>query len=234
MEQPIKITGIPTRERAELRARILRIEKPDWDVRVIEQAGGTFTVIGTPPGQEPASSRRSETVDEAVATHAGATIDRVEPLLALIRQAESSGNYDAHFGKPNNSNPRFTQMTIDAVLDWQKAFVSAGSISSAVGAYQIIRGTLKDIILRRNLDLADTEIFNEALQDQMAVFLLKRRGLEEFLIGSLDQSGFINQIAKEWAGLPNMTGKSHYDGDGVNSATVTLDEVKTAVEAVKN
>ena len=167
-----------------------------------------------------------------MATHADATLTAIAPLLALIRKAESSDNYDAHFGKPNNSNPKFTQMSIAAVLDWQKAFVENGSISSAVGGYQINRGTLKDIILKRNLDLAGTETFDAPLQDQMALLLLKRRGLEGFLVGTIDAASFINSIAKEWAGLPNMTGKSHYDRDGVSSATVTLDEVKTAVAAI--
>jgi hypothetical protein len=38
----------------------------------------------------------------------------------------------------------------------------------------------------------------------------------------------------EWAGLPNTTGKSHYDGDGLNKATVKLRDVLSQLKSDKD
>jgi len=117
------------------------------------------------------------------------------------------------------------------VIAWQKSFVMSGSISSAAGRYQITRGTLKD--LKRKMGLDGTELFDEAMQDRMALALLNRRGMGEYLLGTMTEADFINRIAMEWAGLPNMTGRSHYDGDGVNSAKVPLTRVQTVVSTLR-
>ena len=232
MDRPIKITNIPTREKADRLARLLKLEKPDWTVQVIEQPGGKFTVLATPPAaSDEGGKEKPQRVDAKDITHARATIAHVKPLLDLIAKAESAGNYDAHYGKAGNTNPRFTQMSVDEVIAWQMAFVSSGQPSSAVGRYQIIRGTLKG--LKTNMKLNGTETFDAALQDKMAVELLKGRGLEAYLLGRVTMDAFIDEIAKEWAGLPNTSGKSHYDGDGLNSAQIKLAELKPVVEALR-
>lgn len=225
--QPIKISNVETKEDADLFKLLLKLEHPTWTVEIKEHPGGKFSVVATPP----AAAGKPQRVSAISVTHPQATVAQTMPLLDLIAQAESSGNYNAHFDKPGNTNPKFTAMTIDAVLDWQKAFVNAGSVSSAVGRYQILRGTLKG--LRKNLKLDGSELFDNARQDEMAVSLLKGRGLERFLLGTLSQDEFINQIAMEWAGLPNMNGKSHYYSDGVNSANVALADVQDVVSALR-
>lgn len=230
MPDPIRITNIPSRERADVLRRIMKIEHPTWTIEILEQPGGLFTVFGRPPEAPALKPSSVSPASPSSIGHANATLTKVTPLLDLIGRAESGGNYDAHFGKANNTNPRFTSMSIDAVIAWQKAFVSAGSISSAVGKYQIIRRTLKG--LKTRLGLSGTEPLNVSRQDNMALTLLKGRGLEALLSGAISKERFIDNIAMEWAGLPNMTGKSHYDGDGINSATVTLTEVKTAVNSI--
>lgn len=232
MARPIKITNIPTREEADRIARILKAEKPAWKVDVIEQPGGKFTVLGTPPASDgDGTGAKPERVDADDITHAKATVSHVKPLLDLIAKAESQGNYDAHYGEVNNTNPRFTQMSVDQVLAWQKDFVRSGKPCSAVGLYQIIRGTLKD--LKSKLKLKGTEIYDATFQDKLALALLKRRGLEGYLLGTITVDAFINEIAKEWAGLPNTSGKSHYDGHGLNSAQIKLAELKPVIEALR-
>lgn len=229
MEQPIKITNIPTREEADLIARLLKLEKPTWKVKVIEQPGGRFTVLASPTETEDGGTPDRRGADGV--SHASATVAHVKPLLDLIAKAESNGKYNAHFGNADNNNPKFTTMSVDEVIAWQKAFLNAGSISSAVGRYQILRGTLKD--LKKKLKLTGAETFDAELQDRMGLALLKRRGLEEYLVGTKTVEAFIDDIAKEWAGLPNMTGKSHYDGDGINSAQITLGELRPVVESLR-
>ena len=42
--------------------------------------------------------------------------------------------------------------------------------------------------------------------------LLKGRGLEDWQAGRMSDSKFINGLAKEWASLPNSSGRGHYNG----------------------
>lgn len=225
MPNPQKATNIDTRERAEVVAMLMRFEYPGWEVKITEQPGGAFTVTATPPANAEATPER---VAESSITHPGATDAKLAPLLDLIAKAESAGNYNAHFGNAGNTDPKFTKMSIDEVIAWQKAFVNSGSISSAVGRYQIIRKTLKSLL--KPLDLKGTEKYDEKMQDRMAVALLKRRDLEGYLVGKISENRFINNIAMEWAGLPTMTGESYYGPP--NKAQVTLAEVQAAVRAI--
>lgn len=246
MTQPIKIENIPTRERADLRARILRAQFPDWTVTVVPQADGLFTVSAVPPaaaggraggtgggGSGGSAGGAAVATPESAARHPDATVAGARPLLELIGRAESGGNYDARWGAAGSTSPRFTAMTLDDVIAWQRDQATSGAISTAVGKYQIIQGTLRGLMSPKHLGLTGRELYDAALQDQMALTLLLGRGLEYFLAGAMQQPDFINEIAKEWAGLPNMTGRSHYDGDGVNAATVSLAEVQKAVGALR-
>lgn len=158
-----------------------------------------------------------------------------EPLLALIARAESRDNYNAHFGKADNQSPKFTEMTIAEVFEWQDAFVAQGNPSSAVGRYQIINTTLADLVDQLRLDLAAR--FDEAMQDRLALALLERRGARQYVSGRIDARQFAAELAKEWAGLPRVIGnspeKSYYAGDGLNAALVGVEEVLGAVRDVR-
>ena len=157
-----------------------------------------------------------------------------KPLLDLIAQAESKGNYNAYFGDASNAEVKFTEMTIAEVLDWQKTFVAQGNASSAVGRYQIINTTLAGLV--RELDLQGSELFDEAMQDRLALVLLERRGLVAYINGRIDAKQFAAELAKEWAGLPRILGdtpeKSYYAGDGLNAALVGVDEVLRVVGVI--
>ncbi len=58
-------------------------------------------------------------------------------------------------------------------------------------------------------------------QDKLADQLLAEAGLARFQAGELTRHGFMNNLAKIWAGLPNSSGKSHYHGVAGNRATMT-------------
>ena len=158
-----------------------------------------------------------------------------KPLLELIAQAESKGNYNAYFGNASNSKLEFTKMSIAQVLDWQKNFVDEGNPSSAVGKYQVINTTLAGLV--DELDVDKTQLFDEPTQDKFAVALLERRGAVDYVNGDIDRTKFASELAKEWAGLPQATGdnpgQSYYDGDGLNKALVDVDEVLDAVDRVE-
>ncbi|MCE2843167.1 MAG: hypothetical protein LW689_10520, partial [Novosphingobium sp.] len=80
-------------------------------------------------------------------------------------------------------------------------------------------------------------LFDRAGQDALAIALLKRRGLDKYLSGALTVKQFCNELAKEWASLPVVSGKgkgrSYYHGDGLNAALVDVAPFLAAVAAVK-
>lgn len=100
--------------------------------------------------------------------------------------------------------------------------------SSAIGRYQIVRTTLRDI--KRTLSLASAEKFDEEMQDRMACYLLGIRGIDKYLAGRLKEDTLINNLAKEWASLPTVSGKGNYSGQ---NARVTTARVRTALDEVK-
>jgi hypothetical protein len=64
---------------------------------------------------------------------------------------------------------------------------------------------------------------------------MKGRGLDLYLRGSIDEYAFCNNLAKEWASLPVVSGpkrgSSYYGGDGLNKALVA---VEPFLEVVRN
>ena len=169
----------------------------------------------------------------------------VKVLLDHIGQFESGGNYNAYFRHADNEDaPRFTDMTVAEVIDWQTEQINAGSPSSAVGRYQIIRGTLRGLVDSMGLD-ASTVLFDAATQDQMAVKLLEEKGLKDFLAGTRTAVEFANSVARVWAALPIVSddfpdhkgrtgqkGASFYADDGLNKALVGVTSYLRAVETV--
>ncbi|MFP4097518.1 MAG: hypothetical protein ACLFP8_01060 [Alphaproteobacteria bacterium] len=138
------------------------------------------------------------------------------PLLELIADKESGGDYNRIYGKGHQTRP-LTTMTIDEVLQWQKDYVNSGSPSSAAGKYQIIRKTLAG--LKDEMRLNGNELFDEDMQDRMAIQLLNRRGYDDYLTGKLSEEKFMLNVSKEWASMPkDESGRSYYADDGLNEA----------------
>ncbi len=157
-----------------------------------------------------------------------------QPLLHLIGQAESNNNYNAYFGNASNATTRFTDMTLDEVLKWQQQHIKQGSLSSAVGRYQIVSNTLKGLIDELGLEL--NRKFDPPTQDQMAIALLERRGAEQYVNQELTDKQFAANLAQEWAALPKTVGDnpsaSYYDGDGLNASRVKVGEVLQAIKPI--
>jgi uncharacterized protein (TIGR02594 family) len=164
---------------------------------------------------------------------------KFDGLLELVSRFEGGTNYDAHYGARDNTNPRFTSMTIGQVRDWQRRFVKNGSKSSAVGRYQIIQNTMAGLIQSMKLSL--DVLFDKGMQDRMAMQLLTSRGLGRFLKGSLSVEAFGRALAQEWASLPVLencrgahrrlrAGESYYAGDGLNKAHVDENDVRAVLE----
>lgn len=162
----------------------------------------------------------------------------VKPLLDFIAQPESRGDYNVVYGgikKADRPKKPLVTMTIAQVLDWQDS-IDARYQSEAAGRYQIMEDTLRP--LPPAAGLLPSDLFNEANQDAMATVLLRRRGLDRYLSGALSAEDFANNLAREWASLPVVSGpnrgRSFYAGDGLNKSHVSVDAFLAAVRAVKD
>ncbi|MBT1154420.1 hypothetical protein J1C56_02320 [Aminobacter anthyllidis] len=157
----------------------------------------------------------------AVELATGKEQDAFGTFMDSFTSAEGGGNYNAFHGNAANSNIRFTDMTIQEVLDWQSsgAWKRYGAKSSAVGKFQIIEGTLRDIVRAAGVD-PNTK-FTPAVQRKLIFFrLAKDRGMQDYLDGKISAEDFLDKgLAKEFAGLKMTNGKGAYDGDGLNKAS---------------
>ena len=160
-------------------------------------------------------------------------------LLDMIGSVEAPRGYNQIFGGAERRLGRqdLTGMTIREVQDLQNRMVRSGAGSSAVGRYQIIRGTLNSLI--NELGLSGDEKFDEKMQDRLGTALLQRRGLRRFMEGSMSASQFGNNLSKEWAALPFMTGnrrgRSYYHGDRMgNRAHLAPSRVEQTLTALRN
>lgn len=153
----------------------------------------------------------------------------VELIRALIQEAESRRDgYDAvQHGARIKPSKRPTQMTLAEIFDWIDATPNQ---PHAIGRYQFIPPTLRRVV--EKVGAKPSQRFTPALQDELADVLLMEAGLNRFRVGALDRTGFMNNLAKIWAGLPNSTGRSHYDGYAGNKASVSwarFDDVMTRI-----
>ena len=138
-------------------------------------------------------------------------------LPTLIRKGEAGGNYNAIFG---GGDVDITGMTVDELLAVQDKRVAQGAKSSAAGGYQFLRKTLRS--LKDEMGLSGSETMTPQFQDKLALKLMERRGLNDYKSGKISKGQFIDNLSKEWASLPNTSGKGSYDGDGLNAANVPL------------
>jgi len=143
---------------------------------------------------------------------------RLAKLRDLIAQAEAGAKgYDAvQYGARIKPPGPPTALTVQQIYDW---IDETPGQPHAIGRYQFIPPTLRRLV--RRAGVAQSDRFTSRVQDKLADILLVEAGLQPFLAGELGRHAFMNNLAKIWAGLPNDTGKSHYDGYAGNKATMT-------------
>jgi muramidase (phage lysozyme) len=167
----------------------------------------------------------------------------LKALLAAIR-AHEGGTYGRIYygakGVPKDTD--VSKLTLNGVLALQQRMRDAGSASTACGGYQFLRKTLMATIAQ--MGLKGTELWDAALQDRMAIHLMKGRGLEMYLTDRMSRDDFCNNLAKEWASLPVVTkikgqrrmvfpGETYYAGDDLNRALHKPEAILKLVEALK-
>ena len=154
-------------------------------------------------------------------------------LMTLVRKTEAPRfGYNSWYGRGTNSGPigpskMPIQSTLSEVLAWGVAAQNLGTVSTAIGGYQIKHSTLKSLILE--MGLTGDELYDEELQDRMGLVLAERRGLSKFLSRAIDGDTFAAGIAREWAAFPVLKedkrgstiiaiGQSYHRGVGSNKS----------------
>jgi surface antigen len=160
--------------------------------------------------------------------------DRYKDLLDLVSKFEGGKNYNAYFGHGGNTTVKFTNMSVGEVMHWQKNYVAKGSPSSAIGRYQFLHDTLSSLV--KGYDIPLNTKFDKTLQDRLAVHLLEKRGLNEYLSGKINTKQFAHNLSMEWASLPKVLGSnpsaSYYSDDGLNRSFVSVGKLLDAVESI--
>lgn len=170
-------------------------------------------------------------IDMATAKETSAFGQFMDEIIGV----ESGGNYNAFHGNGNNNRVRFTDMTIQEVLDWQKGgeWRRLGAGSSAVGKYQFIEGTLRDVVRSSGIDL-NTK-FTPGVQDKLIMQrLFSTRNMKDYLDGKISDEEMVDKnLAAEFAGLKTTSGRGMYDGDGINKASLSARRTIAALQRFK-
>lgn len=159
-----------------------------------------------------------------------------QPLFSLIEKGESTvGGYNAVYIPyvEANKDVKFNLIdkTVNEIRALQKQMKDEGFDSTALGRYQIIGDTMAYLV--KKMKLTGDEIFTADLQDRMAITLLKRRGVESYLSGNMDEERFMWHLSREWASFPKdlATGESYWKGIGNNKAKISTNEMLIGIRA---
>jgi muramidase (phage lysozyme) len=155
---------------------------------------------------------------------------QMQNIRNLIQRAEitpgAENPYDIQQGEGKKAAVELTKMTVDQVLALQderrKKGLKKGE-STAVGAYQIVQGTLKEKIAQ--LKIQGDQMFDKDLQDQLADSLIKQAGYEDYAANPTPDAkkAFIQRLSGIWAGIPKDAGGQTGLPSNQNKATIDFD-----------
>lgn len=177
----------------------------------------------------------SDKVEKALITSLGgepkANTVTAKSILDFVGKHESNGNYNATYGGREYD---LTGMTLNDVRALQTAMlyeqeqkgIPKSHQSSAVGKYQIIRKTFDG--LRTKMNLTGDELFDEEMQDRLALALMEEKGvMDDLKSGNVDSAQ--NHLASIWAAMPTTDNKSAYASVGKNKSLVESNVVRNAL-----
>lgn len=147
------------------------------------------------------------------------------PLLDMIAEGEARGGafgtsgYDAIYsGAKVKPGKDVSKMTVGEVKAYQQQLIKAGSKSTAVGRYQFIHNNGAFGKMAAEAGIKDTDLFDAATQDKLAVHYLGGEKQLNKMIENKDYAKLTNKSAQQWASMKNTRGVGNYDGDGLNKA----------------
>lgn len=137
-----------------------------------------------------------------------------------------------------------SKLTVDEILARNKLPTDDPRRMNAVGRYQIINSTLRD--LKKNMGLSGNELFTPELQDKMFLELLPKSAKGYINGKHNDKISAMTDVSKVWAsvGVPVamqgkhrmvQPGESYYAGDGGNKANAkSIQLVSSALDHNRN
>lgn len=167
-------------------------------------------------------------------------ITACRPVLDLIYRHEAGGfssPYEAYNqgGAGDSIGKSFPGGLQTRTIGQIKALQKEGKLF-AVGAPQLIPITLRE--QQPKAGLADSDLFSAYNQDRLTTAILlrgKRPMLARYLLQGFNLNAAIDDLAYEWASLPNSQGRGWYDGDsGGNKAHGSLEAVIAALQAARS
>lgn len=159
----------------------------------------------------------------------GPYASKAERVRHIIARAEAGrAGYDAvQHGARRKPPKRPTAMTLKEIYRW---IADTPGQPHAIGRYQFIPSTLKMLVGRAGISTSAR--FTPDIQDRLADLLLLDAGFDDLQKGQITRTGFMNNLAKIWAGLPTSSGQSHYHGYAGNKATMTWARFEKAMAPI--
>lgn len=171
--------------------------------------------------------------------------DQEKKILDLVAKGEAVQGADPYSSLwPSTSDPMIPQYTLAQIDQYQTDRIRAGFKSSAIGRYQFIRSTLREVVVLSGLP--GTIRFSPDVQDYLIILRLKDlRKLDQWKSGSISDLDFQLELAREFASVPvpyNVQGangfvskgQSYYSGDGLNSSGHNADVFSYNVADIRN
>lgn len=167
------------------------------------------------------------------AAYNSVTKGKVGKLLDLIAKPESGGHYDIMMG--GKRNPKILSMTLSELLKYQRAYKAGGAETAAAGRYQFMPDTMREVATSLGLNF-NKDVFDPQTQDDLAIHLLRQKGLDRWLEGRMSDDQFMDRLAQVWAGLPSPSknGQSWYHGVGSNKASISIAAVQNTLNDIKS
>jgi hypothetical protein len=150
----------------------------------------------------------------------------VRGLASLV----SSGEGSATSMFPSENYPEMLDMTIEEVVAFQKEKLRDGRESAAVGSYQFLYP--ETAAQRAGLSLDDK--FTPENQLKMFVGTLLNKPGRENVSALLQGTGndietAIDELSQEFASIEYRNGRSYYEKDGINKASISRDQIRAAL-----
>jgi hypothetical protein len=171
--------------------------------------------------------------------------DQERKLLDLVAKGEAVRGADPYSSLwPSTADPMIPEYTLAQIDQYQTDRIRAGFKSSAIGRYQFIRGTLREVVTLSGLP--GTIRFSPDVQDYLIILRLKDlRKLDQWKSGSLSDLDFQLELAREFASVPVpydtqgpngfvRKGQSYYSGDGLNSSGHNADVFSYNLADIRN
>lgn len=163
-----------------------------------------------------AQKERVEATDQNRAAREGlpAFIFAGSEFRSAIADTEAK-SYDSMFANAESVDGKFlgmelTAMPMSAIYDltelngdFHKRNLELGHDTTAVGKYQFVGNTLRDLRDRgvlEELGITEDTIFNEETQDKIAVYLVQRRVKPEYSLKKARE-----EMGKEWEGFKKLS-----------------------------